>query len=78
MKIVHADDRKRVPIMDAMPGQAFAYADTGNGVITLTPVKTDLQEAFPKGSLLKFFTKSRDAEEMDIVSGCIQGPFRDE
>ena|ERR1700761_6582536 len=33
MKIVHADDRKRVRIPDAKPGQAFAYKISGETVI---------------------------------------------
>ena len=39
MKILTADDAKRVRIPDAKPRQAFDYARTEDGVITLTPVK---------------------------------------
>ena len=74
MKIVHADDRKRVPIPDAKPGQAFAYQENGKGTITLTPVKTDAKEPFPKGSLRKYFTAEKDAEELALLRGCVQGP----
>jgi len=32
------------------------------------------QEAFPPGSLLEYFTPERDKEELEILSGCVQGP----
>jgi antitoxin component of MazEF toxin-antitoxin module len=31
-------------------------------------------EAFPPGSLLKYFTPERDKEELAILSGCRKGP----
>ena len=31
-------------------------------------------EAFPPGSLLKYFTPERDKEELAILSGCVKGP----
>ena len=32
------------------------------------------KEAFPPGSLLKFFNPRRDKEELAILSGCAKGP----
>ncbi|HXR08390.1 MAG TPA: AbrB/MazE/SpoVT family DNA-binding domain-containing protein [Candidatus Acidoferrum sp.] len=32
------------------------------------------KEAFPPGSLLKYFTPERDKEEIAILSGCVKGP----
>ena len=32
------------------------------------------KEAFPRGSLLKYFTPERDQEELAILSGCVKGP----
>lgn len=74
MKTVKADERKRVRIPAATPGQVFVYDYSGNGTITLTPVKPSEKEPFPPGSLAKYFTKEKDAEETAIASGCIQGP----
>ncbi|MGA2557661.1 MAG: AbrB/MazE/SpoVT family DNA-binding domain-containing protein [Verrucomicrobiota bacterium] len=31
------------------------------------------KEAFPRGSLLKYFTPERDKEELGILAGCAQG-----
>jgi bifunctional DNA-binding transcriptional regulator/antitoxin component of YhaV-PrlF toxin-antitoxin module len=32
------------------------------------------KEAFPPGSLLKYFTPQRDKDELAILSGCVKGP----
>jgi hypothetical protein len=32
------------------------------------------KEAFPPGSLLKYFTPERDKEELALLSGCLRGP----
>lgn len=32
------------------------------------------KEAFPPGSLLKYFTPERDREELEILSDCVKGP----
>jgi bifunctional DNA-binding transcriptional regulator/antitoxin component of YhaV-PrlF toxin-antitoxin module len=37
-------------------------------------VAQKLKEAFPPGSLLKYFTPERDKEELSILSGCVKGP----
>jgi len=38
MVTLKADDRKRVQIPDAKPGQVFAYENRGNGSFVLTEV----------------------------------------
>ena len=44
MMTIKADDRRRVQIPGIKPGQVFAYADNGDGSITLAPVRLDLKE----------------------------------
>jgi len=39
MSTVTADDRKRVRIPDAKPGQVFAYENNADGSVTLNPLK---------------------------------------
>jgi hypothetical protein len=64
--------------MDAKPHQVFAYANNGDGSITLTEVKAERKARFPRGSLLKYFTgeagRERNERETAIASGCLQGP----
>jgi hypothetical protein len=74
MVTVKADNRRRVQLPDAKPGEIFAYQDNGDNTITLIKVKAERKEPFPKGSLLKYMTPARDAEETDIAKGCLQGP----
>ena len=70
MHTVTADKYKRVRLPDAEPQQVFAYANAGNGSIMLTPVKAERKEAFPRGSLLKYFTPERNKEELERLPGC--------
>lgn len=78
MQTLKADAKKRVCIPDAKPHQVFAYTNSGDGSFTLTVVKAERKPAFPRGSLLKYFSgelgRKRDAEETAIASGCLQGP----
>ena len=74
MTIITVDDRKRVRIPDAKPGQVFAYANNGDGSFTLTQVQAEAKERFPRGSLLKYFTPEKDKEEAQILAGCVQHP----
>ena len=74
MTTVKVDDRKRVRIPDAEPGQIFAYIDNGNGSFTLMPVQTEGTERFPRGSLLKHFTPEKGKEELAILPGCTVEP----
>jgi len=53
MTTATVDDRKRVRLPDAKPGQVLAIRDNGDGSITLIPVKPDTKEPFPRGSLRK-------------------------
>ena len=71
---VTADDRKRVRIPDAQPGQVFAYINNGNGSYTLTPIYPETKERFPRGSLLKYFTPEKNEEEKQIFAACVQSP----
>src|ERR1035437_9400521 len=67
---VTTDKYKRVRLPDAKPQQVFAYANAGDGSITLTPVKAGRKERFPRGSLLKYFTPERNKAELERLSGC--------
>ena len=70
MKTLTADKYKRVRIPDAKPQQVFAYANNGDGSFTLTVVKADRKEVFPRGSLLKYFTPEKNKEELELLAGC--------
>jgi hypothetical protein len=74
MHTVVADKWKRVHIPDAAPKQLFAYTNNGDGTRTLTEVKAEVKERFPRGSLLKYFTPEKNKEELEILAGCVQGP----
>jgi len=63
-----------VRLPDAKTGQVFAYANNGDGSVTLTPVQPEAKERFPRGSLLKYFTLEKDKEEAQILAGCVQHP----
>ena len=70
MHTLTADKAKRVRIPDAKPGQVFAY-ETNGKIITLTPVvKSEPQEMFPRGSLLKYITPERNREQLAVQAGC--------
>jgi hypothetical protein len=73
MRTVTVDDSKRVRLPDARPRQVFAYTNHGDGSTTLTPVKARRKDAFPRGSLVKYLTPERDAEQLTILSGCVKG-----
>lgn len=70
MQTVKADSNKRVRIPDAKPQQVFAYANNGDGSFTLTVVKAGRKPAFPRGSLLKYFTPKKNQEELERLPGC--------
>ena len=75
MHTVTADKAKRIRIPEAKPGQVFAYEASGDGTITLTPVKTiERKQRFPRGSLTKYITPERNRELEAIYRSCIQGP----
>ena len=74
MKTLTVDDQKRIRIPDAKPRQVFAYSLNGDGTITLTQVRADARERFPKGSLVKYLTPERDTKQLAILDGCVQEP----
>jgi len=78
MTTVTVDDRKRVRIPSAKPGQVFAIENASDGAVTLTPVKADRKVKYPPGSLTKYFTgklgKERDELESALLEGCVQRP----
>ncbi|MGO8698841.1 MAG: hypothetical protein ACLQVY_14095 [Limisphaerales bacterium] len=74
MKTLTVDSRKRIRIPDAAPHTVFAYENHGDGTITLTMVKAEIKQRFPKGSLTKYLTEKRDIEQLAILKGCVQGP----
>ncbi len=74
VKTLTVDSSKRIRIPDAKPKQVFAYENHGNGTITLTQVKAEPKQRFPRGSLLKYLTPERDREQLAILKGCVQGP----
>ena len=53
MHTVTVDKYKRVRLPDAKPQEVFAYANNGDGSFTLTAVKAEKKQPFPRGSLLK-------------------------
>ena len=76
VKTLTVDDQKRIRIPDAKPRQVFAYANNGDGTLTLTLVKAEASEPFPRGSLLKYFTPEKNSEELALLSGCTLAPKR--
>jgi hypothetical protein len=70
MKTLTVDDQKRIRIPDARPRTKFAYENHGDGTITLTEVRAEPREAFPKGSLLEYLTPARDREQLAVLKGC--------
>jgi hypothetical protein len=75
MVTLKADNRRRVQLPDAKPGQIFAYTPNGDGTVTLTLVKAEAAEPFPEGSLKHLVTPERDKELLDIHRGSVHGPL---
>src|SRR5258708_36053420 len=73
MSTVTADDRKRVRIPDAKPGQVFSYENNADGSVTLTPIKIEEKHRFPRGSLKKYITPESNRGIREILKGCVQG-----
>ena len=72
MNKVTADDRKRVRIPDAKPGQVFSCETNADGSVTLTPIKIEAKHRFPRGSLKKYVTPENNREMLQILKGCVQ------
>jgi hypothetical protein len=70
VKTLTADDRRRVQLPDAKPGQVFAYQNNGDGSLTLIEVKAEGQEPFPPGSLARYLTAERNKEQLALLKGC--------
>jgi hypothetical protein len=49
--VVKLDSKKRLTLPQGKPGSHLAITVNGDGTFTLTPVKADAQEPFPRGSL---------------------------
>ena len=74
MTAATADDKKRVRIPDARPGQVVSIKSNRDGSWTLVPLNAERKERFPRGSLLKYFTAEKNAVETEIAKGFVQGP----
>lgn len=72
--IATVDEKKRVRIPDAKPGQQLSVQPQADGSWTLTPVLPAEKLKFPPGSLLKYLTPERDKEQLEILKGCVLGP----
>ena len=70
MKTVKVDAHKRIRIADLKPGQVLVYTAAGDGTFTLTLVKAEAKEPFPRGSLAKYFTREKNREELALLAGC--------
>ncbi len=78
MTTLKVDSQRRIRLGDAKPGQVYARENGPDGSIVLTPVKAERAEAFPEGSLAKYFEgklgRERDERDRAIGSACVQGP----
>ena len=70
MKTLKVDAHKRIRIPDAKPHTVFAYENHGDGSMTLTEVKAEAKERFPRGSLKKYITPESDREMLALLKGC--------
>jgi len=71
MHTLIVDSKKRIRLPDAKPNEVFAYERQGDGQILLTRlVKEEPAEAFPRGSLKKYFTREKAKEELALLKGC--------
>ena len=73
MVTLKADNRRRVQLPKAKPGQVFIYEDIGDGSVKLTLVKAEAKEPFPEGSLAKYWTKEYNAQMSEIAKATIIG-----
>ena len=70
VKTLKVDAHKRVRIADLRPGQVLSYTNNGDDTFTLMLVKAAAKPTFPPGSLLKYFTRAKNKEELDLLAGC--------
>ena len=79
MTTATVDDRKRVRLPDAKPGQVLTIEPGPNGGWFLAPVvKAETADPFPRGSLLKYVTSEYNREQLEVLKGCVLGPGPDE
>ena len=65
------DSKKRVRLPAAEPNQVYAYEEQGEGRFLLTRVaKAEPPEAFPRGSLKQYLTRTKSEEELILLNGC--------
>jgi len=70
MTTLKVDDRQRVRLPEAKPGQVLAYENPGDGRYILTVVTVKTEEPFPPGSLKKFVTAQSNREMLGLLKGC--------
>ena len=71
VKTLTVDAQKRVRLPDAKPRQVFSYNPGPDGSVLLVPVVgKKRREPFPPGSLLKYFTREKNQEELALLTGC--------
>ena len=71
MHTLVVDSKKRIRLPDAQPHQVFAYEPQGEGRFVLTRViAQEAADAFPRGSLKKYFTRKKAMEELALLKGC--------
>lgn len=74
MKTLTVDDHRRVRLPGVKPRARFTYERRSDGTITLSEVKAESPEQFPRGSLKKYLTPERDLEQLAILKACVPGP----
>ena len=78
MKTLTVDAHKRIRLAESKPGQVYSAHPNPDGSVLLVPVREVTKERFPRGSLLKYFTgelgQERNKRDLEILSGCVQGP----
>ena len=68
MVTLKADNRRRVQLPDAKPGDVFEYKNSGQGSVTLTVVKAVVQEPFPPDYDFGL-TPARNKELLELAKG---------
>jgi hypothetical protein len=71
MRTLVVDSNKRVRLPDTKPKEVFACQPQGEGQFLLTRViKEEPAGSFPRGSLKKYLTRAKAAEELALLKGC--------
>ena len=70
MTAVTVGDKSRIRLPGASKGQVYQVEKVGEGEFRLVLLEGKKhQPRFPRGSLLKYFTKKRNDEELALVAG---------